>query len=205
MLGITVCVATFGNYKWQLLAQERAIPAAKALEVPVIYVHGETLHGARNDCLEQTKTEFIMYCDADDELDSEFFKHMEKVDGDLRPPSVNHVHENVTFMPRVVGLNGVHNHICKADCLSDGNWLCVGTVARTELLKEVGGWKDWPTWEDWDLWTRCWLAGANITPVPKAIYKAYSTSEGRCKFLSEQESRKVYHDIRKANFPELYS
>lgn len=199
-MDITICVATFGNYKWKLLAQERALPSAYSFAVPVIYVHGEALHEARNACLEQVETEFIVYCDADDELAPGFFEYMDKVDGDLRPPSVNHINERVTFMPKVVG----HDHTCVADCLEFGNWLVVGTVARTELLKEVGGWKEWETFEDWDLWMRCWIVGATVTPVPKAIYRAYSTAQGRCRNKPQKEVDAICSEIQKTNLPHLY-
>ena len=203
-MDVSIVISTFGNFKWQLLAQERAIPSAKKFEVPVIYNHGETLHETRNKGLYQVETEFVCHLDADDELAPGFFDHMSRVDGDLRPPSVNHVYENMTFMPKVVGLNGVHNHVCVGECLTDGNWLVVGTVARTELLQKVGGWKEWGNWEDWELWLRCWLAGATVTPVPKAIYKAYSTTKGRNKSRTPEEDRRIYHEIRRANLPHLY-
>lgn len=203
-LDCTIVISTFGNFKWQLLAQERAIPSAKSFGLPVVYNHGETLHDARNMGLASVTTEFVVFLDADDELVPGFFEHMAKVDGDLRPPSINHVYERVTFMPQVVGQKGVHKHTCVGECLTEGNWLVVGTVARTELIQRVGGWKEWGNWEDWELWLRCWLAGATITPVPKAVYKAYSTASGRNKAKTHEENMKIYHDIRRANLPHLY-
>lgn len=201
-LDCSIVVSTFGNYKWQLLAQERAIPNAQSFGVPVIYNHENSLHEARNSGLWQVETEFVCHLDADDELAPGFFEHMEKVDGDLRPPSVNHVHQRVTFMPKVVGLYGVHHHVCVAACLEEGNWLVVGTVARTELLKEVGGWKDWGTFEDFDLWQRAWIAGATVTPVPDAVYRAYSTPQGRCRNLPIAESTRIQREICMTNLPD---
>lgn len=203
-MNASIVVSTFGTDYWKILAAKRALPSARSFGLPVYYNHGESLCKARNKGLYEVKTEFIVYCDADDELAPGFFDEMDKVDGDLRPPSVEHVYEKVTFMPRVVGQNGVHNHVCVGECLLDGNWMVVGTVARTELLKEVGGWKEWETFEDWELWLRCWLAGATITPVPKAIYRAYSTAQGRCKNLPQEEIDKVCLEIKKANLPHLY-
>lgn len=201
MIDCSIIVSTFGSYRWQLLAQERAIPNAKSFGVPVIYNHATTLHEARNKGLYEATTEFVCHLDADDELAPGFFEHMSKVDGDLRPPSVNHVHERVTFMPKVIGRNGVHKHICVADCLAEGNWLVVGTVARTELLKQVGGWKEWGTFEDFDLWQRAWVAGATVTAVPEAVYRAYSTAQGRCKNLPVAESTKIQRMICETNLP----
>lgn len=201
MLDVTIVVSTFGDESWKELAHKRALPSAGSFGVPVIYSHKNTLHEARNEGLFKTETEFVCHLDADDELDSRFFEHMEKVDGDLRPPSVNHVYQRQTFMPRVVGKT-VHTHVCVADCLVEGNWLVVGTVARTKLLQDIGGWKDWGTFEDFDLWQRAWLAGATITPVPDAIYRAYSTPNGRCKNLPFAESRKIQKAICMTNMPD---
>lgn len=198
VIDCSVVISTFGSYTWQLLAQERAIPSAKAFGLPVIYNHKETLHEARNAGLYQVETEFVCHLDADDELAPGYFEHMSRVEGDLRPPSVNHVHERVTFMPQVVG----HYHTCVAACLEYGNWLVVGTVARTELLKEVGGWKEWGTFEDFDLFQRCWIAGATITPVPKAVYRAYSTAQGRCRKMPVAESTRIQREICMTNLPE---
>lgn len=201
MIDCSVVISTFGNYKWQLQAQERAIPSAKTFGLPVIYNHRDTLHEARNAGLFQVETEFVCHLDADDELAPGFFEHMSNAVGDLRPPSVNHVYEGVTFMPRVIGRYGVHNHICIADCLEEGNWMVVGTVARTSILKEIGGWKEWGTFEDFDLWQRAWIAGATITAVPQAIYRAYSTPQGRCKNLPVSESTAIQRKICETNLP----
>lgn len=203
-LDCSIVISTHGNYKWQLLAQQRAIPNAKTFGIPVIYNHvadATSPHVARNLGLSQVTTEFVCHLDADDELAPGFFHHMSTVTGDLRPPSVNHVHEKVTFMPQVIGRNGVHRHVCVAECLGEGNWLVVGTVARTDLVRKVGGWKEWGTFEDFDLWQRCWIAGATITAVPKAVYKAYSTPEGRCKNLPLAESTKIQRMICETNLP----
>lgn len=197
-MDVSIVVSTFGEEKWKAQALDRALPSARAFGVPIYYNHRDTLHEARNAGLYEVKTEFVCHLDADDELAPGFFEHMAKVDGDLRPPSVNHVYERMTFMPNVVG----HNHVCVAECLEFGNWLVVGTVARTELLKEVGGWKDWATFEDFDLWQRAWIAGATITPVPEAIYMAYSTARGRCRNMPVKESTKVQRMICETNLPD---
>jgi glycosyltransferase involved in cell wall biosynthesis len=198
LIDCSIVVSTFGDEKWKVQATERALPSAKSFGLPVYYNHEKTLCEARNAGLYQVQTEFVCHLDADDELAPDFFEHMRKVDGDLRPPSVHHVLQNIAFMPNVVG----HTHTCIASCLQYGNWLVVGTVARTSILKEVGGWKDWATFEDFDLWQRAWLAGATITPVPNAMYRAYTTTNGRCRGMPVVESTKVQRMICETNMPD---
>lgn len=193
-MDVTIVCSTFGNYKWQLLAQQRALPNAHSFGVPVIYNHCESLHEARNLGLSQVETEFVCFLDADDELEPWYFEEMELVDGDLRPPSVRYI-GNAAAMPRIPE----HDHVCVADCLAEGNWLVVGTVARTKLLRDVGGWRDYPVFEDFDLWQRCWLAGATITPVPGAVYMAYSDSNGRNKSIPYAETQLIRQQICATN------
>lgn len=197
-MNVTVVVATFGDPWWQQLATERAIPSAEAHGVEVIHVHANTLHEARNLGLQQVATEWVCHLDADDELEDGFFTHMAAADGDLRAPAVAYVRKHNRqrpYVPRVAG----HNHDCTADCLIDGNWLVVGTVARTTLLRRVGGWRDWPMYEDWDLWQRCWLAGATVTAVPDAVYRAHWRAESRNRSPSIDEKNAVHRQIVEAN------
>lgn len=196
MMDVSVVVSTFGNFEWQLLAQQRALPSAYSFGVPVIYNHGTSLHEARNLGLSQVETEWVCFLDADDELEPRYFEEMELVDGDLRPPSVRYL-GYTPGMPRLPD----HHHACVADCLAEGNWLVVGTVARTKLLRDVGGWRDFPVYEDFDLWQRCWLAGATVTPVPRAVYKAYSNSTGRNKSIPYAETQLIRQQICKINLP----
>lgn len=202
-LDVTAVVSTFGHPKWQHLAKTRAIPSANRLGVPVIYNHGSALYLARNEGLNSVKTEWVCHLDADDELDRNFFTEIEAVEGDLRAPAVRYVRSGSgapAMMPHVAG----HTHDCVADCLDNGNWLVVGAVARTELLLQVGGWRDYAWSEDWDLWQRCWIAGAKIVAVPRAIYIAHTTPKGRNTSKTHTEKVRIHHEIRKANLPHLY-
>lgn len=198
MIDCSITVSTFGDYKWQLLAQQRALPNAYSFGLPVIYNHGNSLHEARNIGLWQVETEFVCFLDADDELEPRYFEDMELVGGDLRPPSVRYVGYTPS-MPRLPE----HHHVCIADCLAEGNWLVVGTVARTKILKEVGGWRDYPVFEDFDLWQRCWIAGATVTPVPSSVYRAYSSMTGRNKSIPYEETQLIRQQICRTNLPEL--
>lgn len=175
---VTVGVATFGGPEWPALAESRAIPSARALGVPVIHVHSASLHEARNEVLAQTETEFLVNLDADDELEAGYITAMAAGTADVRAPAVRYVRGRAAYPPQVPRVAG-HQHSCAADCLPYGNWLVVGAAVRAELLREVGGWRDFPWGEDWDVWARCWKAGATFEAVPGAIYRAHVRAKSR--------------------------
>jgi hypothetical protein len=196
----TVVVGTYGTPAWERLARERAIPSAEAQGVPVVHVHGETLADARNRGLAQVATEFVVHLDADDELEPGYIATLAAGSADLRAPAVRYVHPGGhtyrPWMPQVAG----HKHACTADCLSAGNWLVVGTAARAELLRSVGGWEEWPVYEDWSSWLRCWVAGATIEAVPEAVYRAYVRRDSRNRGPQLAEKNRIHHEIVAAVF-----
>ena len=179
-LDVTVVVATYGDDEWAELAQERAVPSAEALGAYVVSVHGPSLHEARNAGLGLAHTEWVIHLDADDELEPGYLDEMATGTADLRAPAVRYImgpgRKWGTRVPRVAGHN---HHDCRAECLLDGNYLVVGTFARTELLRNAGGWRDWPLYEDWDLWLRCYLAGATVETIPRAVYRAHVRADSR--------------------------
>lgn len=193
-----MAVATFGAERWRDLAKRRAIPSAEALGVPVVYRHGATLHDARNEALSAVETEFVCFLDADDELEPGYFEAIATSTADLRAPAVRYVRNGrpgEAKMPHVAG----HIHDCSIECLIYGNWLVIGAVARTELLREVGGWRDFSWSEDWDLWVRCAQAGATIEAVPAAIYRAHVTPNSRNRAPARSVKHAVHQAIARAN------
>lgn len=171
-------VATYGGDDWKRLAKERAIPSAEQLGVPAIHVHGETLHEARNGGLALVDTEWVCHLDADDELEAGYFDHMAQGSADVRAPSVRYISPSgAASWPRVPKVSG-HHHDCAAECLPYGNWLVVGAMVRTELVRKVG-WKDWPVYEDWAFWLECFNAGATFEAIPPAVYRAHERRNSR--------------------------
>lgn len=171
-MDVSVLVATFGDAEWSKLAAERAVPSAQALGVPVVHVHGDTLHDARNEAVERASTEWVVHLDGDDELERGFVDRIAAGSADLRAPAVRYVRngfEPAPIVPKVAG----HSHECGAECLPFGNWLVVGTAVRRQMVLDVGGWRDLPMYEDWDLWARCWQAGATAEAIPSAVYRAH--------------------------------
>lgn len=198
-MGVSVVVGTYGHTDWKHLARERAIPSVPE-GIPVHHVHAASLAEARNGGLAQVETEWVVHLDADDELEVGYFDHLSRGVADLRAPAVRYVRgprERAAYVPRVAG----HDHDCSAACLVDGNWLVVGTMARTELLRSVGGWEDWPLYEDWAIWLRCYLDGATIEALPAAVYRAHVSPASRNRSPAISFKNRVHEDIVAACLP----
>lgn len=197
-MDVTVVVGTFGSNSWVELAKDRAIPSAESLGVPVIHMHGETLHGARNSGLHAVETEWVCHLDADDELEPGYFEHMALGSAECRAPSVRYVRPRRTtspIMPRVAG----HIHDCTAACLDEGNWLVIGSLVRTEAAIAVGGWRDFSWSEDWDLWVRIRNAGATFEAIPKAVYRAHVRPDSRNRAPAREAKLAAHRAIAIAN------
>jgi glycosyltransferase involved in cell wall biosynthesis len=197
-LDATICVGTFGGNEWAQLAHERAIPSAKAQGCEVVYRHGATLARARNEALALVETPWAVFLDADDELAPDYLEALGSGSADLRAPSVSYVklgRPRVPYVPKVAG----HVHDCTSDCLRDGNWLVVGTGVRTDLARQVGGFREYEVYEDWDFFQRCWLAGASVEAVPDAVYLAHWRRDSRNRAPGMALKNRVHHEIVAAN------
>jgi len=196
---VTIAVATFGDDSWIELARTRAIPSAERFGVPVIHTHADTLHAARNAAVDQVDTEWMIHLDADDELEPGYLDHLAEGTADLRAPAVRYVrpfHATPARVPKVAG----HTHRCTAECLPEGNWLVVGTLVRTQMVRDAGGWRDFPWSEDWDLWLRCWLNGATVEAIPAAVYRAHVRPDSRNRAPDRAAKLAAHKAIYEANF-----
>ena len=197
---VTVAVATFGRRGWVRLALERAIPSATAQGVPVVHVHSETLAQARNQALARVQTEWVCHLDADDELEPGYFDAMAAASADVRAPAVRYVHDG-TIAPAALPVVAGHTHPCTADCLPAGNWLIIGSLVRAQLVRDVGGWRDYTWSEDWDVWLRCHLAGATFAAVPAAVYRAHVSTDSRNRRVPQHIRQAVHDQIHRDNYP----
>jgi glycosyltransferase involved in cell wall biosynthesis len=195
---VTVVVATYGDDEWGQLAHERAVPSARALGVPHIHHHDRDLMTARNAALDWVDTEWVVYLDADDELEAGYFDAMASGTAVLRVPRVRYVTPRRTPMPITPRVAG-HRHDCTGECLPFGNFMVIGTLAPVRLIREVGGFRDFDLYEDWDLWVRCWKAGATIESVPSAIYRAHVRADSRNRAPDSKMKHAVHQAIARAN------
>lgn len=141
---------------------------------------------ARNAGAALSTADWLIFLDADDELDPGYIEAMLAGTGDVRWPStlgvVNGVEDNypVLLQPRP-------NLIISNHCI-------IGSMVRRELFEAVGGFRDFPVLEDWDFWVRCALAGADFQPCPDAIYRVYVRAGSRNTDL--QLHGQVYQQIQ---------
>lgn len=200
---ITVCIGTYGDYAtWSDMVDRRAMPSVERQTLPaaaIRWVHGATLHEARNVAAEtarpaHSRSEWICFLDADDELDEHYLEAMTEAiakleDGAwLLQPATLGVHPD--------GHEDPHPVVIPAKPLLDGNFLVIGTLLRQEQFHRLGGFGNWPIYEDWDLWIRCWRDGAATRPVPEAIYRVHVNSSGRNSAGRSAQVR-TYNEIRR--------
>lgn len=172
-------VATFGDRKWQHLADLRAAPSARLQGVPVVTVHGgDTIAEARNAGARFVRTEWIIFLDADDELEPGYVDALGRGTGDLRAPAVRYVdHMSATVPDPIVLADRDITHL---------NPCVIGTAIRRAMFDDVGGFWEERAWEDWSLFRRCWLAGAVIEHIPGAVYRVNVNQLGRNSTITDQ-------------------
>lgn len=203
-MDVTIAVCTFGDGEWVDLARERALPSAREQTNQVLHLHHlDSLQHARNAALEQIETEWVIYLDADDELEPGYVEAMAKGTADVRGPMARYVregHRDRLWQPRVYG----HQHDCVAECITSGagNWLIVGAAVRTELARAAGGWRDWPCYEDFDFWMRVLQTGASVELIRDAIYRAHVRLDSRNRGPAIAHKDRVHHQIVAANLPD---
>lgn len=206
---ISVVIATYGGPTWSTLAASRALPSAVdqgAYEIVVEHQANGTLATARNAGAEAARGDWLVFLDADDELDAGFIAAMKAA---WSEPSVfGLMHPDLLlFTPAVQYVRGKQRpkpKIWPEVPIEDGNWLIIATAVPRTLFQEVGGFQEWPLYEDWCLWQRCLKVGARVVKVPEAVYIAHANAHSRNRKPGPYERRRWHDAIRRANFPELY-
>ena len=174
-MGVDVIVATYGDLStWEPLAK-RAVASAENQTVNpnhIHRVHGQSLCEARNSGAARSEAEWLIFLDADDQLDNTYIEAMLSGTADLRQPSTLGVYEDGSTDPYTVV-------IPPKPSIRIGNWFIIGTAIRRELFLQAEGFHDEPAWEDWSLMLRCFALRATWETVQSAVYKVGVNPIGR--------------------------
>jgi len=199
---VTVVVASYGDPTYWLPLADRA---AKSVPpgVPVVRVHQDdaTLAQVRNAGLAHVATEWVVFLDADDELTADYFDQIGEAD--VQVTAISYSRDGRTWtQPRIPKVwahdNGRgHDGPCEPECLPDGNYVHIGAILRTEKVREIGGFAEWPVYEDYDAFLRLWRAGATFENRPDIVYRAHQDADRthRNKSLPIRERNQVHRDI----------
>lgn len=174
---ISVIIPTFGNFeKWNPLAQ-RAVQSVmnQTVEAEIVRIHGTTLAGARNEGAEKAKNGWLVFLDADDELDPKYIEAMENViwakDGQIfQPSTVEFNDEGQVGEPGMI----------QTYPLLQRNYLIIGSMVSKMVFQKTDGFDpSLPCLEDWDFWLQCERAGAEVAQCPEAIYRIHYSENSR--------------------------
>ena len=177
---VDVIVASYGSDDlWDYLSDRAIASVERQTHKPeaIWRVHeaeGTDLSTCRNLGASYSTSDWLIFLDADDELDEGYIEAMLAGEGGLRWPSTIGI-----------GVDGKPDDYPvllqpKADNFLVGNHMVIGTMVRRELFYKAGGFRQGMTMlEDWDLWIRCLLAGGKAKPCPAALYKVHVRSDSR--------------------------
>lgn len=182
---VAVIIATFGDDAWKQLAQERALASVKRQRMQpkeTIVVHGETLADARNEGARQATGTFLLFLDADDELNPAYLRvvnpHLKGPWGLINPSTRFVLPDNRSKPPRLF----------KPGNLRNGNYLVIGTLVRSDMFWAAGGFDPrWRAYEDWALFWKIVDLGGRIKQVPQAVYLAHWRADGRNNTVDRKE------------------
>ena len=194
---VDVIIATYGDRDvWDVLADRAVASAGNQTVRPnsIIRSHEVNLALARNLGAQASDADWLIFLDADDELDPYYIEAMLSGDGDIRQPMTLGVTDGVeddypVLIPPKSGGFMVGNH------------LVIGSMVRRELFMVAGGFADMPVLEDWDLWIRCRLSGGEVGTAPAAIYRVHVRTESR---NTEQNGHHHYYSLIQNQYQQVW-
>lgn len=175
-IDVTVVVATHGSGNWKYMGDQAAHSALETgAKVVRVHLQQGTVAEARNAGLAQVTTEWVVFLDADDALDPDYFERV-KPTADVMATQIKYRHSYQPMMPKVwqhENIRGkLHAGYCSADCLIDGNWVHIGAIVRTDAVRSIGGFKEYPVYEDWALFLELQQAGYTFDRAMDSVYLA---------------------------------
>jgi glycosyltransferase involved in cell wall biosynthesis len=201
----SVIVATYGDIEpWETLSKRALQSVALQTHPPeeIHRIHKDTLHEARNEGAILSKSDWLCFLDADDELEPDYIREMTICRSRLPSlcyPRVRHIND-----PSVDPMSYPAVSL-PARPLYTGNYMVIGTLVLRNQFIKLGGFRNLPAYEDWDLWIRCCVDGATPVLVHGAIYRAHLNRNGRnqvknpgelCKQIITHNKINVHKNIR---------
>jgi glycosyltransferase involved in cell wall biosynthesis len=204
-MSISVVITTYGTDHWKDLAWSRAFPSVADQitdedEILVEHYPDLSIGPARNKAAAKAEKNWLLFLDADDELAPGYLQAMREATflasgTNLYQPAVQWVRRGVRRKPYLIAPKD----------LREDNYLVIGTLVSRSLFKHAGGFSDYPHgFEDWSLWAKCWRAGAQVIPVPTAIYIAHvnPNSAHKTRWRDRREQVATHLRVRAELFPE---
>jgi hypothetical protein len=132
----------------------------------IVAVNDGEMAEALNHALREVDTEWVLPFGDDDVAVENFIEEMCGVafDADVVYPAMLLVSED---LKEIVG-----EHPAWPFCgnrLQQLNFVSGAFMARTDMLRKIGGWRQMDTLEDWDVHVRMYRAGARFKPCPDAV------------------------------------
>ena len=205
-----IMIATYGDPEWSELATKRALPSAllqNADEILIDHFPGCTIAQARNALADRAESEWLVFLDADDELDKGYVAHMRKAISQPRHEARNLIlHPRVSYVRK--GKPSPPRYPVRRGTLKDDNFIIVGAGIRRDTFRAVHGFSDYPHgFEDWSLWAKAWKRGAQIVDVPRAVYIAHvdPNSKHRTAWRDRRWQVEMHEKVRRELWPEEYA
>ncbi len=193
---VAVIVPTFGSDEWKELGDYTALRVAnlQTQQPEILRVHSDTLQNARNRALDYVSFDWLVFLDADDDLDPGFVEAVSSYDGnaDILQTAVRGFRWTGPERTWIDPVPTLHKQTYP---LLSQNYLIIGSPVRAEMFSQVGGFHDYPALEDWDLWLRCYNMGAQFDELYEAVY--YINDDHHRNLSSEVDD--IARKIRAAN------
>lgn len=159
---VAVLIATYGSDLWREKGRLAMESLASQVDQPdeTIWVHGESLAAARNRAASVAQSEFLVFLDADDGLDSQYVASIRSA-----------ASRGMLIQPAHQRPGSGEARVAPTRDLRISNFLVIGTAVPSAVFRTVGGFRNWSALEDWDLWARCSFAGLSVIQAPKAVYR----------------------------------
>jgi GT2 family glycosyltransferase len=192
---VGVVVATYGDFDiWAPFAERAKASVDAQTHAPDDFIsyhvdipHSDGISIGRNRAASKLDTDWLIFLDADDELDPLYIEKMLEGEGDIRQPST------LGFYPD--GHEDEYPVLIPEKNLLDGNYIVIGAMCRRDIFKKVQGFRELSLYEDWDLWLRMQEVGATIGKCPEAIYRVYVKPETR-NLPDRPKQEYWYHRLR---------